>query len=103
MNCFSPWVISGLSAILSILAAIWIRNCGGVHRVPLGYLLVGLWAIGPPLWFIFEWHRFDVGSQTKEAFETFKYSQELARNVWVVLVVLLGSIVKIKWGGEGET
>ena len=34
-----------------------------------------------------------------EEFEELKYSQELARNVWVAFVVLLEVITQIKWGG----
>jgi len=102
MNCLSGSPIWGLLALISIAIAIWIRKCPDPNkRILRGYILVGVWATGPPLWFIWEWHMFDF-AHCKEQFEVFKYSQELARNVWVALVVLLGSIVKIKWGGASE-
>jgi hypothetical protein len=58
-----------------------------------GFLLVGAWALGPPIWFIWEWHA------NKVDVEQLKYSQELARNVWVAVVVVLAAIIGIKWGG----
>jgi hypothetical protein len=63
-------------------------------KATLAYLLVGAWALIPPIWFMFEWHEYTGG---KEGFEFFKYGQELARNVWIALVVVLATIAGIKW------
>ena len=89
--------VSTILAAVSVVLAVLIRiNLTGDIKEMVAYLLVGGWALIPPLWFIYEWHRFDKG---KHSFEDFKYSQELARNIWLVLVVALGVITGIEWGG----
>jgi hypothetical protein len=56
-------------------------------------IIIGIWVICPPLWFFLEWAYFSHGQQLEE----FKFSQELARNFWVALVVLLAAILKGNW------
>jgi hypothetical protein len=99
-NCPSVPLIASALAVVSIGIAIVIRRCKHEDsRLFWGYILVGSWTLLPPLWFIWEWHAYDLVHCERE-FEHFKYSQELARNVWVALVVFLGSIVRIKWSGS---
>lgn len=84
-------------SVVSVIAAILIRfELDEPIRSFAAYILVGAWAILPPIWFIYDWSNFDT---TKGNLEHFKYSQELARNVWVALVVVLAAITGINWGG----
>jgi len=89
---------SFIAAVLSLVLAIRIpRRQVGKPAGWRAYVLVGAWALIPPLWFIVEWHFFDV---KKGEFEHFKYSQELARNVWVAFVIVLAKITGITWPGK---
>jgi hypothetical protein len=80
--------------VISLVIAVLIRTHLTENSAP-AYWLVGAWALLTPLWFIWEWHTF---KGDKAAFEHFKYGQELARNVWIALVVVLAVITGIKWG-----
>lgn len=62
-------------------------------KLDLGDWIIAFWAIIPPLWFFVEWRSLSYGQEL----EVFKYSQELARNIWVAFVVLLVAILKGKW------
>jgi hypothetical protein len=54
----------------------WHQLNAGIGQTILGLLFVA-WLIGPPLWFLWEWHNYN-----GENFNQFKYGQELARNLW---------------------
>jgi hypothetical protein len=55
-------------------------------------ILFALWTILPPLWFFLEGYLADRG----QGFEEFKYSQELARNLWIGIAALIGLLIGIK-------
>lgn len=64
--------------------------------VPVNYpalILVIAWVVVPPIWFIWEWHRFDTKQKLQREIEDFKYGQELARNVWIAFAAILGAIL----------
>jgi|SRR5215472_14301659 len=55
--------------------------------------LVGIWTLGPPVWFFFEyffwvpyWYR---RKRMLPSIEAFKHSQEVARNFWLAGVLVL--------------
>ncbi len=58
-------------------------------------IILGAWIIIPPIWFFIEYNLlFD---KKTEDFEHLKYEQELARNLWAGIVVLLGALYLGKW------
>jgi hypothetical protein len=88
---------SGFAAVVSLGLAIRIRRGQAGKPSVKAYFLVGSWALVPPVWFMVEWYLF---TGNKEEFEYLKYSQELARNVWVALVIVLAKITGIAWPGK---
>ena len=59
------------------------------------YIIFGGWAIGPPIWFIFEyWFLFDT---EKEDLHSFKYYQTLGRNLWIGFLVYLAAFYLGNW------
>ena len=54
------------------------------------HVLAACWAIGPPIWFIVEWTFFGPNASD---FETFKYSQETAKDVWAGVAAVLALII----------
>lgn len=77
--------ISGIAYLSgpTILAADRTRRLHG--------LLFAGWLVGAPAWFLIEWHWY--GGKDKEYF---KYSQSLAKDLWVALSVLLGLLFHFK-------
>jgi hypothetical protein len=72
----------------------------GIFFDRIDIFLYGLWIIGPPLFFLFEYaYIFEPDAKNKEAqFEEFKYSQELASKIWAALAVLFSIILKNMYG-----
>jgi hypothetical protein len=58
---------------------------------PYGYVLLGLWTLTPPLWFMFEWGLVKVDD--KEQVELVRHYHELCRNFWLAFIVALGAIM----------
>ena len=92
----------GLGMFASIFIAVGIRFCYGNCEKLLGaYILLGFWALIPPIWFFLEWvflRKYLVNENRKK--EDIKYTQGLARNIWIALVVVLAAILGIKWPTE---
>jgi hypothetical protein len=94
-------VISGfIAAILMIASAILAAYCPdmGVQRQRLGYLVVGIWVIVPPIWFWIEWTFLSFG-MGRDQIEDLKHSQDVSRNIWVAAVVVLAALFGIQWPG----
>lgn len=54
------------------------------------YIAVAVWAIGPPLWFWMEYFGVYMRWGKPEAFDLFKYGQQVATGIWAgVLATLL--------------
>ena len=86
-------VISAVLGIASLFIAIHIRGEQKELRELHAQVLIGFWALVPPVWFLLEWGWFTgVGEE-----EHVKHAHELARNIWLALVVVLAVIAGIKW------
>lgn len=90
--------ISAPLALISIVVALYIRSLYGEypaeqrpHQV-IAYVIVGLWVLCPPIWFWIEWVLFTEGND-----ERLKHTHDLARNIWIGLVVVLIAILDIGW------
>jgi hypothetical protein len=93
------YVAATALALASVCLAIAFRCCLATE-LP-GYVLVGAWALGPPIYFLWEFSsRFPEGAGESAEAERVKYLQELARNVWLALVLVLAAILGIKWPTE---
>jgi hypothetical protein len=62
-------------------------------------VVVAAWGVVPPLWFLYEnafLNPADIpeltAEESKAAFERFKYTQDLARNVWLAVGLALAII-----------
>jgi len=59
------------------------------------YVIFGGWAVGPPVWFVFEyWFLFD---SKKEDLQSFKHYQCLGRNLWLGFLAYLGAFYLGNW------
>ncbi len=91
----SSWFVT----IGSFLFALYVHFLNPCLLIPYGYTLLGLWVIVPPLWFLFEWTlSLELAPDEKE---NIKQYQELARNVWLAVIVLLGALMRAKLDGSG--
>jgi hypothetical protein len=90
-----PYAIlaSWIGALLSLGFAALVRFWSPELRSPWGYSLLGLWTIVPPLWFMWEW-TMSLGLPA-DVKENIKHYHELARNLWLALVVVLAALMGI--------
>jgi len=86
-------VISTVLALASLFIAFMIRGEPKGVRELHAQILVGFWALIPPVWFLLEWGCFTGPAETEHV----KHCHELARNIWLALVVILAVIAGIKW------
>lgn len=91
--------VSAVLAGSSLLLALLLRKYGCSYIDPWGYLLLGLWALVPPVWFLFEFASdFPKGhSESTEVVDRLKHLHDLSRNIWLAFVVVLAAIMGVKW------
>jgi hypothetical protein len=50
-------------------------------------ILVAIWAVGAPVWFLWEFSRYTppnaASSPNAETFDSFKHAQSLAKDLWI--------------------
>jgi hypothetical protein len=98
-NCFWGWT-AGIVAAVSL----WAAACNDfahswIERDNLGKLIVGIWALGPPVFFWVDWVFLCkyMKPESKER-DVAKHTHDLARNIWVgLLAVLAYSFFKAKF------
>jgi hypothetical protein len=99
-------ILSCIAVIVTILIVIrfadrsdWpvLSTRKGIKYIPA--VAFGAWTLGPPLWFLGEWSRYTEEKYGK--FEYFKYSQELAKNVWIAVGVILAIILGFDFKSGG--
>lgn len=83
-------------ALGSVALAFVIRIYYPCLKETVGYGLLGLWALIPPIWFFLEWVLLckDVG---KNESDRIKHLHDLARNIWLALIVVLAAIMGVEW------
>ena len=82
-------MLAGMSTLFYANPHLWLWLG---HRLSLKVFqvtVIGLWAIGPPCWFVFETLYYQDG-MSAEILEATKRSQELFAKVWAAVSVLLG-------------
>ena len=90
-------IISGASAVVSLILASLLRTVWCFAKSPWGYVLLTIWVIAPPLWFFLEYLWWPPAAG--HADERTRHFHDLARNLWLALVVILGVIMEIPFPG----
>jgi hypothetical protein len=83
--------LSIASAIVSLVFAAIVRFCQPAFLNPYGYIMLGLWAVVPPAWFIYEWTISKTLGSAEQ--DRIKHFHDLARNLWLALVLALAAIM----------
>ena len=89
-------VLFSALAVLATIVAIaifWSPGSSGKPSVPL-VIILGLWLVGPPIWFVWEW--WIRQPLDDDAFARFKHSQELTRNLWLAVAAFLALLFGVK-------
>ena len=86
-------------AVLSLALAAALRSVWCDYVNPLGYILLGLWALVPPVWFLYEFASdFPKGhTQPPKEVERLKHIHDLSRNIWLAFVIVLAAIMGVRW------
>lgn len=84
---------------LSLALAAALRYTGCAYVGPFGYILLGLWALVPPVWFLYEFTSdFPKGhKQSQGEVNRLKHLHDLSRNIWLAFVVVLAAIMGVTW------
>jgi hypothetical protein len=85
---------SVLLAVASLALAFELRTTWSSYKQPWGYVLLGLWALGPPMWFMAE-YSFLPPSEGHQN-DRVKHLHDLARNLWLAFAVVLAVTMDIK-------
>ena len=64
-----------------------------------GFVFLAFWVLVPPVWFLYEYVKeFPEGhKRMQEEVDRLRHLQDLARNLWLALVIVLTAIMGIKW------
>jgi outer membrane protein OmpA-like peptidoglycan-associated protein len=82
-------VAAGAAIILLLLTAAAAVFAWNTHSPKLLYALAAIWAVGPPAWFWFEYFYLYRSLGNPEAFEQFKYGQQVAVAIWAGVALAL--------------
>ncbi len=87
--------VSTVLAAISLVIACFVRFRPDGEIPDCAYFVLGFWVIAPPVWFLFEYFYWPPNG-TDEV-DKIKHLHDLARNIWVALVVILAAIMGVKW------
>jgi hypothetical protein len=79
--------IAGIAVIFATISFI-VADLPADSSKTLRGVIVAAWVIGPPIYFFIEWV-FLYKESDEYPLEKFKYSQELARNIWLAVTAIL--------------
>lgn len=83
-------------ALGSVALAFAIRLRYPHLKETIGYGLLAVWALIPPIWFLLEWVLLCKGVGKDES-DRIKHLHDLARNIWLALIVVLAAIMEVEW------
>ena len=88
--------VSAVAAVASLLVAGVLRFVNPDLATAVGNPIVAAWVLLPPVWFFCEWV-FLCDGKNKDELDRIKHLHELARNIWLALVVVLVATFGIEW------
>ncbi|MDD5461091.1 MAG: hypothetical protein PHG00_05605 [Methylococcales bacterium] len=83
-NGIYVFIIFGL---LSILATLWLLY--RKHTLKTKYILLVVWGIFPPMWFLIEYFFIYMPYGVKDSFVFFQYGQDIASKLWGAVFALI--------------
>ena len=99
---FLPFCPLGLY-LGTVAVVCWVRLRGGAAWQPLSVVLIAIWTVGPPAWFLVEYFRMPyIPIDRLPNIEAFKYTREMARDFWIAAVALLAALAGAHLSGAGE-
>jgi hypothetical protein len=90
------WVATAL-AVGSLGVSLALRTVWSNYKHPWGYVLIGLWTLGPPVYFLLEYAFLPPVEGHHD--DRVKHLHDLARNFWIAFVVVLAVLLDIPWPG----
>ncbi|WP_435016612.1 hypothetical protein TA3x_004185 [Tundrisphaera sp. TA3] len=95
---FNLWMgsIAAVAGIASLAIGVYFQSSASPtnFQKSLGQGIVGAWAILPPIFFWYDWCYLSYGDKDDREFQ--KETHNLARNIWLALIVVLGVMFDIK-------
>lgn len=81
-------LVFAILALVGVVCSLLVADFPGDWTKKLRGSIVAIWLIGPPIYFYIEWVFFYEESDDYPI-EKFKYSQALARNIWLAVTAVL--------------
>lgn len=90
-------IAAGVGVVVTILAIwLYLRDRSNPERKVFLQAVWVVWALAPPLWFWYEYFFLFKNRGPADAFEAFKYGQDVASKVWLAVVAVLSGILAKK-------
>jgi hypothetical protein len=87
------WVFAILSALIGAVSLV-VGLCVSLKTGPPGLkeygpFLIGIWILGPPIFFWVDWVCFPNELETDAKRDFAKHTHDLSRNIWLALIAIL--------------
>jgi hypothetical protein len=86
---------SAVGAVASLYLAFQLRGAPEAASPWGKYALLGFWAFVPPVWFFVEYVYWPPAAGHED--DRAKHLHDLARNIWLALIVVLATIMDVPW------
>ena len=86
------WVVfaTAVIGVAIAVATVWASYRSMCDKDPVYiYVVIAVWAIGPPIWFWAEYFAIYLRGGKREGFDLFKYGQQVATAIWGGMLALL--------------
>ena len=78
-----------IACVLGTVVVVGYAWAGGTYGLPILYGTIGLWAIGPPIWFWREYFYLYRAEGEPDTLELFKYGQDVSKAIWAGVLAAL--------------
>jgi hypothetical protein len=94
---YAVFFITGITLLPTIaVATLYLLGCWRQAMEPTLKALWVWWVIAPPIWFSFEYFILYKEKGPNNAFESFKYGQDVSAKAWIAFVIVLTGIIENK-------
>lgn len=86
------WLVfsTAVVGVAIVVATIWASYQSMCDKDPIYvYVMIAVWAVGPPVWFWAEYFAIYCRWGKRESFDLFKYGQQVATAIWAGVFALL--------------
>ncbi|MDB5968826.1 MAG: hypothetical protein JWQ90_1276 [Hydrocarboniphaga sp.] len=103
LECALSIPVFGSLAVIVFLGCAWFignPKFRGNRAKNLALLMLGLWALGPPIWFFYEhFFHFPAHGNPEAGYAALEGAQDVTSKVWAAFAIVLGALYNRKFPG----